>query len=232
MNMHSQKIVAVVPVKPLNDGKSRLVDVLNERQRQALSLMLLNRVINCIRALHNSIRLWVVGGDRIIETLCSKHGVPCMEELGDDLNSTVYKGFQKAFSINADVVLYIPADLPMLETKDLTELLASSEGLSKLVLCQAETDGGTNALLVPKEMMAFVPQLGDNSFLKHMQIAQVNSWRFAFCNSPGMTFDLDTPQDFERCKRDLPLFMEHLQQWARVLQDRLSLSTLDGLLTG
>ena len=232
MNVQNQKIIAVVPVKPLNDGKSRLIDVLSERQRQALSLMLLNRVINCVKGVKDSIHLWIVGGDATVQALCAKHGVVCLNELGDDLNSTLYKGFQKAFEINADVAMYIPADLPMLETQDLTDLIHSSEGLSRLVLCQAESDGGTNALLVPKDMMAFMPQLGDNSFLKHIQIAQVNSWRFSFCNAPGMTFDLDTPRDFDRCKQELPLFMRDLDQWTKVLNDSLSLSTLDALLSG
>ena len=232
MNIQNQKIIALVPVKPLNDGKSRLIDILSERQRQALSLMLLNRVINCVKGVKDSIHLWIIGGDATVEALCAKHGVVCLNELGDDLNSTLYRGFQKAFEINADMAMYIPADLPMLETQDLTDLINSSEGLSRLVLCQAEADGGTNALLVPKDMMAFMPQLGDNSFLKHIQIAQVNSWKFAFYNSPGMTFDLDTPRDFDRCRRELPLFMRDLQQWTKVLKDSLSLSTLDALLSG
>ena len=81
MNIQNQKIIAIVPVKPLNDGKSRLIDVLSERQRQALSLMLLNRVINCVKGVKDSIHLWIIGGDATVEALCAKHGVVCLLSL-------------------------------------------------------------------------------------------------------------------------------------------------------
>ena len=212
-----QRITLVIPVKPLASGKSRLGTVLPDTRRSALTLMLLQRVLSCVRNARVPLEPWVVGGDPVLEALCRREGVECLEELGRDLNETVEQAFLRAFSQGAHTAIYLPADLPLLEAEDLEALVHASEGLHKLVLAPAERDGGTNAILVPGGLV-FQLQLGDNSFLRHLELAQLNGWRCALCQRPGLAFDLDTPEDLELCGQRAPWFFGELERWEAFLE--------------
>ena len=57
------RTVAVVPVRSLSEGKSRLADVLSPRRRAALIESMLARVLASLRAAKNIDRIIVVSPD-------------------------------------------------------------------------------------------------------------------------------------------------------------------------
>ena len=55
-------VIAIVPMKPLAQGKSRLAQSLSAEQRADLALGMLRRVVLAIKAASVD-TVWVVGGD-------------------------------------------------------------------------------------------------------------------------------------------------------------------------
>jgi len=226
MKESDRSIVLVVPVKPLGVAKSRLAPTLGLQERLALALLLLKRTLLAVHGASVPMEVWVVGGDRETEAIAIKEGATIIEELGDGLNETVDEAFSRAFSLGAQAAIYLPADLPFLAPNDLDALVAASEGLQKLVFAPALRDGGTNAILVPQDI-PFHPRLGEESLLRHVELAILNGWRCVFCSSAGFDLDLDTPEDMEECTRRSPSFAQELVRWQTVMARKEWLEALD-----
>ena len=88
----AQNIIAIIPMKPLSQGKSRLSQDLTAEQRADLVLGMLRRVILAINGA-NVDTVWVVGGDERVQELARSLGAMWLEELGTDLNDTLKRAF-------------------------------------------------------------------------------------------------------------------------------------------
>lgn len=212
------RITVVIPVKPLAGAKSRLAPVLSDRQRQALSLMLLQRALACLNAARSPLTPWVVGDAPLAAALSRHLGAHTLGELGKDVNDTLERAFQQAFDQGAQAAVYLPADLPLLQPADLDALVQASDSLQNVVLAPAPRDGGTNAILVPLGIqLHLVLSLGD-SLRKHQEQARLNKWSYAICHSPGFALDLDTAEDLALCQRQDPHFTQELRRWEAFLE--------------
>ena len=76
MVTESQNVIAIVPMKPLSQGKSRLSQSLTEEQRADLALGMLHRVILAIKAASVD-TVWVVGGDDRVREMARGLGGIC-----------------------------------------------------------------------------------------------------------------------------------------------------------
>ena len=212
------RTVVIVPIKPLSLSKSRLSPVLSNIRRNALSLMLLHHVLDCIEGTRQEVESWITGGDRTVRTVSYRRGIRFLEDPGSGPNETIEMITRQAFQQGADSTVYLPPDLPFLQSSDLDALMDISESLTTLVLAPAERDGGTNAMLMPKGI-CFRPYLGEgNSFKKHKELALLNEWPLQICQAPGFAMDLDTPEDFTMCIKRIPYFIDQLQNWETFLR--------------
>ncbi|MCI0831007.1 MAG: hypothetical protein J4N67_12840, partial [Chloroflexi bacterium] len=96
MATEPENVIAIVPMKPLSQGKSRLAKTLTAEQRADLAMGMLRRVLLAIRAASVE-TIWVVGGDNRVRNMTRNMGSECLEELGKDLNDTLKKAFELAF---------------------------------------------------------------------------------------------------------------------------------------
>jgi 2-phospho-L-lactate guanylyltransferase len=126
--------------------------------------------------------------------LARRLGVDRVPDSGG-LNATIWSAVERAVSLEADGVLIVPADLPLLTTADLHALIGSASGASCAVIAPTK-DGGTGALLtMPGD--AFRPDFGPNSFERHVGLARTHRQRLSVVDRPGFRFDLDTVEDLE-----------------------------------
>ena len=200
-------IVAIVPMKPLANSKTRLAHRFSPGQRAGLVMGMLCRVISAIHGASIS-ELWVVGGDQQIRDITQKFGGLWLEELGCNLNDTLGKAFNRAFQQDVPA-LYVAGDLPFLKPSDVNSLLQASRRRQNITLAPARQEGGTNAMLLPIGV-AFRPQLGPGSFNKHVSQAAALKIPVAICTSPGLGLDLDTPKDLETYEHMEPGILERL----------------------
>ena len=187
-------VIAVIPMKPLEDSKTRLRRNFTPKQREDLALGMLRRVLMAVRAASLD-AFWVVGGDRRVLNLTRNSSGMWLEDLSKNLNETVSKAFGQVFERRKSA-MYLAADLPFLKPSDIHSLIQASRRQINITLAPARRDGGTNAILVPAGI-PFFPELGPRRFTKHLSQAAKLGVSVAICSSPGLGFDLDTPEDLE-----------------------------------
>ena len=203
----SENVIAIVPMKPLSQGKSRLGKTLSAEQRADLALGMLRQVLLNIKAASVA-TIWVVGGDERIRRMTRNLGANWIEELGKDLNDTLKKAFELAFE-HGSSALYIAGDLPFLKPADIHSMIQSSRRQGNVTLAPARRDGGTNAILVPYGV-PLKPELGQGSFMKHLTQAARLETSVAINSSPGLGFDLDVVDDLETFQHMEPGLLERL----------------------
>ncbi len=203
----SSGTIAVIPMKPLADSKTRLSRKFSTEERGALSLGLLSQVITALRAASVDV-FWVVGGDDKVRNLTLGAEGVWMEELGRNLNDTVAIAFDRVFE-RGKGALYVASDLPFLKAGDIHSILQATRKQNNISLAPARRDGGTNAILVPPAVQ-FKPELGPRSFLKHLSQAANIGVSVAICYSPGLGFDLDTLDDLEAYEHMEPGLLDRL----------------------
>ena len=212
MVTEANNVIAIIPMKPLSEGKSRLSQELTADQRADLVLGLLRRVIVAIRGAGMD-TIWVVGGDERVNELTHLLGVDRLEELGTDLNDTLKKAFALAFE-HGKSALFVAGDLPFLKPADIHSMMQASRRQGNVTLAPARRDGGTNSILVPLGV-PLEPELGSASFMKHLTQAAQLETSVAINSSQGLGFDLDVVDDLETFQHMEPGLLERLSEELR-----------------
>jgi 2-phospho-L-lactate guanylyltransferase len=206
-DQESSGLIVIIPMKPLSDSKSRLSRKFSKEDREDLSLGLLRRVIGVVNAASVG-AFWVVGGDTRVRNATRNAGGIWLEEMGRNLNDTLGKAFDRAAE-RGNSAMYLASDLPFIKPIDVHSVLQASRQQNNISLAPARRDGGTNAILVPHGI-PFRPELGGKSFIRHLSQAASIGISVAICYSPGLGFDLDTPDDLESYEHMEPGLLERL----------------------
>lgn len=203
--MSAESTVAVVPMKPLSQSKTRLAGVLSQQERANLSLAMFGRVVGAAYQALGAV--WVVGGDDAVRKVAERIGAVWHEDPGKDLNDSLEFALDRACEAEVSAI-YLPADLPFVTAADIEKVVQVSEG-ETLTLSPAQQDGGTNAMLIPK-CVSFPPLLGKDSFRRHKRQASALGIPYAVCLTEGLGLDLDTPDDLAQCDSLRPGFISSL----------------------
>ena len=119
-------IHAIVPVKPLHLGKSRLSHLLSSQQRHALVTQLLKHTLIALTQ-SKIATVWVISQDELVWSLAQQHKARVIHEKVDghvdNLNQAVTQAAQTVISDGATGALILPADLPLLTPTDIDDLL-------------------------------------------------------------------------------------------------------------
>ncbi len=204
--MSAEGIVAVVPMKPLSQSKTRLAGVLSKQERADLSLAMFGRVVGAAYQALGAV--WVVGGDDTVRKAAERIGAVWHEDPGKDLNDSLAFALDRACKAEVSAI-YLPADLPFVTAADIEKVVQASGEGETLTLSPAQQDGGTNAMLIPK-CVSFPPLLGKNSFRRHKRQASALGIPYAVCLTEGLGLDLDTPDDLAQCDSLRPGFLSSL----------------------
>ena len=204
-------------MKPLASAKSRLGPATPDVRRQAAALHMLDRVLEAVVKSCGREACQVVGGDELVRRVAEGAGCRWLPEPGRDLNSSLWAAMQACFRAGAGAVLFLPADLPQATPSDVAAVVVASRGLSQPTGVPAERDGGTNALLMPASI-AFPPRLGTSSYARHAEEARLRGMTIVEARAPGLTLDVDTPEDLAWAEEHVEGFGLALDDWARWLR--------------
>jgi len=188
---------AIVPVKSLRRGKTRLAGVLSEDEREMLNLSLLSHTMNVLRQVSEIQQILVVSSDTAVLALAREQGArTVMEDGHPGLNTALHRATMVAQVYGAQGVLIIPSDLPLLTKEDVEEIINQADISPVIVIAPDRRNEGTNALLVkPTGLIDY--QFGDNSFPKHTEQAKKFHINLKIITSPTLGLDLDFPEDLE-----------------------------------
>ena len=210
MNEHGG-LTAVIPMKPLIDGKSRLAGVFTDEQRGDLVIGMLTTVIDAIKGAGVDSFI-IVGGDERVAKVGEETGGNWIQDPGTDLNDTLKTVFAQILN-SGQSALFLAGDLPFLKSADVYSLIRTSGNQKNIALAPAKKDGGTNGILVPPGI-EFEPQMGQRSFAKHLAQAAAAEKSVAIETSDGLGCDLDTTDDLNAYVYMEPGLLERLYQQA------------------
>jgi 2-phospho-L-lactate guanylyltransferase len=192
---------AIVPVKPLRRGKSRLAGTLTEDERTALNQDLLEHTLKILSAVKELDQVLVVSRDPQALTVARNHGAKTVQEDGQPhLNTALARATVMAQVHSTRGVLILPADLPLLTPDDVRALIDRAAKPPVVVIAPDRHGKGTNALLmVPAGQIEY--DFGEGSFQRHCERAKKSGAKLEIVELPSLGLDLDLPEDLEMIRK-------------------------------
>ncbi|MGE0682643.1 MAG: 2-phospho-L-lactate guanylyltransferase [Candidatus Binatia bacterium] len=190
---------ALVPVKALAWGKSRLSVLLSEDARRAVSRAMLTDVLTSLRHSSSIEKFAVVSSDTTLLSLAQEFGAYAVHEgQPRGLNGAVALGTDFCLQHGATALLVLLADLPLVEPEDVNFLFQQAEEVNPgVVLATCKEWEGTNALLrVPP--LVIPPCFGGPSLARHRAAAQRGGVPFRAIEVPHLAFDIDSVEDLRQ----------------------------------
>lgn len=186
---------AVVPIKRLSKGKSRLASHLERDQLERLCLAMLNDIVAALEATPSIDRVAVVTPDPEVAAAAEEAGAIALLRDDPGLNASIdgaieelSKADESALTILGDVAGALPEDLERLYD-------AVREHDAAAALAPAR-DGGTAALL-RKPARVIASRFGPQSADAHRDDAQARGVLCVDVPLPSLEIDLDRPQDID-----------------------------------
>ena len=186
---------AIIPINEFSRSFTRLSSVLDLEQRMELAKNLSSRLIQIL--------LTVDEVEKIVLFTCEKNWpgelqhsklVLRKDEDKKPLKQKIDSVADWAYGSGAKKMMYLSIDLPIVEKKDITQIIDSHK--HGLTLVQAKKDGGTNALIadLPRKINFHI---GADSFRKHLEAAKLEKLKTNIQSAEGLSFDLDDQDDWE-----------------------------------
>jgi 2-phospho-L-lactate/phosphoenolpyruvate guanylyltransferase len=192
--MPSARLVAVraivLPVKSLDDAKSRLAPVLAPLERAALTLAMLEDVIDATVLLPGW-ETWVISPDESVLEVASRRGVTPLVEERPPLAAAIHQAEDEALARGASALAVLLPDTPLVTPAALTRAVHT---LGPVVVAPARDETGTN-LLLRRPPTAIASNFGRDSYRRHMEAAAQGDVPIAVVEHAELGFDLDVPDD-------------------------------------
>jgi 2-phospho-L-lactate guanylyltransferase len=196
---------AIIPARPLEEGKSRLADALTPAERQQLNQVFFQQTLLTVASVVGRGRVLVVSRSKPL--LKAAEGMALqtlLENPPHGLNEALMQAAAVARRRGASTVLSVSCDLPFMVAADLKVLLDTALEGDGLAIASDRSGMGTNALVLsPPGIIPYSYGLG--SFAAHQSAAAERGLVLNVVRRPGLSFDIDTPDDFEQMeeiKRD------------------------------
>ena len=193
-------LCAIIPVKPLKRGKSRLSSILTVEERTNLNKRMLTNMLNCLNDVLQIDYFIVISYDPSTLAIARNLGAKTvLESRITNLNRALRKATTAAKAFNATQVLILPADLPLIKKEDIIKFIKHRGNPPEIIISSDSRQNGTNALLV-NPIGAIEYDFGEWSYQKHIEQAERKKLRIDICNIENFKYDLDTPEDIEILK--------------------------------
>jgi 2-phospho-L-lactate guanylyltransferase len=180
----------VLPVRSLDESKSRLAPVLSPLERGALTLAMLEDVMDATLQVAGW-ETWVVSPDEAVLEVALRRGAAAIVEEKPPLANAVRQVEEEAAGRLADSLAVLLADTPLVTANSLTRALHT---LGPIVLAPSTDETGTN-LLVRRPPTAIRARFGRDSYRRHLEAAALADLPAAVVESDELGFDLDVPGD-------------------------------------
>lgn len=196
---------ALVPIRGLENAKTRLGGDLDAEERAALVEEMLRRTLRATRDARRIAGTLVVTMDGAAAEIARRHRAVGLVERAPGLNEAIEAARSVAQARGATAVLVLPADLPAVSAAAIDELVESAAALASVAPPEAgpaagvvavvpdRHGAGTNALLLsPPDVIA--PAFGAASYARHLAAARHAGARVIDLDGP-LSLDVDTAAD-------------------------------------
>jgi 2-phospho-L-lactate guanylyltransferase len=186
-------VFIIIPVKRLDNAKSRLSSLLTDDERKQFCLKMLEDVLETVKSTKHPHETVVVSNDPTVSKVAKNFDAAYLKERKTGLNKSVSEAVDWCVERGAASVLVLPADIPLVTPNDLDRILMLGEKAS-VVISPSSSGKGTNALLLtpPNVSPTFY---GPHSFQRHTKEAKKLKISCRRYRSPGLALDIDTIED-------------------------------------
>ncbi len=186
--------VALLPAKPLHLAKTRLVPLLADVDRAAVSGAMFDDVLAALARARRLDAIVVVTADPRLRDRARAAGAIAVDEGAPrGLNGAVALGTDAALGIGAAMVLVVLSDTPLLHPEDVDEIVQRTPARGALLVPDKEGTG-TNAL-VRRPGAIFPSCFGGRSLERHATAAERRRLPCEIWRNARIGFDIDTPAD-------------------------------------
>jgi 2-phospho-L-lactate guanylyltransferase len=189
-------IVALIPVKDLDQAKARLAPVLDGAARRELVLAMLHDVLAAATGCSAIDSVAVVTRDPLVLALAASLGAEGLPEAGD-LNEALDAAARRVGLRGVTRVAVIAADLPFARAEGIAPVIEDGAAVALV----PSKDGGTNALACAPGAFGFA--FGPDSAARHVAAAHAAGLRAARLALPDLVLDIDTPEDLESLRSEI-----------------------------
>jgi len=185
---------AVVPVKTLLKSKTRLSNFFSMQERPLFTLAMLEDVLTALKTSKVKSCI-IVSSDSTVEELVKSFGMTFINENQKGLNQALNQATKWCILNNAERVLVLPADVPLITSADVDNIVKMAQNNTMVI--SPSQNGGTNALLqTPPGIVS--PSFGPDSFRKHIKKALAKHARAKIYVSSNIMLDIDSERDLEQ----------------------------------
>jgi len=182
--------VVAVPVKSLSRAKTRLSPALTGLERGALTLAMLEDVLDAALSVPGW-ETWVVSPDEVALEIAAGRGARPIPEAKPPLANAIRQVEAKAKEEGANALAVLPADVPLVTVDTLHEALRT---LGAVVLARS-ADGSGTSLLLRRPPRAIPARFGPDSFRRHVELAETRGLPVSIVERRELSFDVDRPDD-------------------------------------
>jgi len=189
--------IALVPVKRLEQSKSRLLSHLPDPRRQALTLAMLADLLEALLDSRGLDRVAVTTPDAVVASLARSAGAEVLIRPEPGLNEALEDAIGRLDPGPDEPFMIVLGDVAGALASDFETLLASmGETEGPGVWLAPSSDGGTSALL-QRPATAIPCRFGRDSAKRHRDAAQAAGVAYHEVRLASLAIDLDEPEDLE-----------------------------------
>lgn len=188
--------VILIPIKDPAQAKSRMAPLLTEEERRIVAWAMFEDLVDALAPLPYPVVL-VTSSPRASRraALLKWRVIPEREQTSE--SASVDAASRLLADEGVEAVLRLPADIPLIQSADIAELLTRPICPPAAVLVPSHDRRGTNALLrTPPDL--FPSRFGPDSYALHCREAARVGARLKIERNPRLALDLDDAADIAR----------------------------------
>ncbi len=185
----------LLPIKDLKKAKQRLAGALTAEERFGLVQAMLVDAVRAIRNVTRAEKIFVATSDEPAMRMAQENGWEVLrEECQISESDSVDSASRICESRGVSGLLRLPLDIPLVQARDIDELLTIECQVPALVIVPSCHGTGTNAMLrMPPTL--FPSHFGPGSFAKHVLEAENAGAHVIIRNNPRLEIDVDDETD-------------------------------------
>lgn len=189
------RTAAILPVKPFNDAKERLSTGLSPEQRQLMARAMVRDVFAALAQCRELDGVVVISAEPTIAELAGDVATAVLADERTGHSDAASRGVSWALDNEFERVVMIPGDCPLLDPRELDDLLLRcQDDRIEFAIVPDRMGTGTNALVI-QPPSAVAPAFGPGSRARHVALGLAAGVRVAEIEVPTLALDLDTADD-------------------------------------
>jgi len=198
-------VIAVIPVKQLENAKQRLAGILSAEERKNLFTAMVSDVLTAVAQCPEIDGVMIITADPSVEKLAGEFQAEVMGEPEEPGLIPAVTAAAVALAKQAvNTMVFVPGDVPLITAEELSVILADQEGdaAPHMTIAPASDLGGSNCVACcPPDCMPF--GFGVDSFRRHLRLARKAAVSTRVTKLPGVGLDIDTPDDLRELSKRL-----------------------------